>query len=314
MATLLQPCPACNRELELPADAQGRLAKCPACDVTFTIGETATKSQEVDNASENESTPAESEQPSMLQIVGCPIEDVLSKSISIFKARWSQFLAPLGVFTIASLILIVIPIIVLREFWQSGFARLTTIGLICWAPLVFFFATYVAVAFARAALVVARNEIVSRDQMAPPIPILRRGLLVAFGIVAVLGFAGVMMYSFTAVMRNVGGSPMARVLTVFAFLFTTGLTLLLIWQIWAWIYACADNKASAAGSLRVAIAITAQNKLTSFFLVLTALVLALIGTLMCLVGHIITVPLTIQIFAVAYLLMTGQPVADPKDA
>ena len=106
---------------------------------------------------------------------------------------------------------------------------------------------------------------------------------------------------------------MARVLTVFAFLFITGMTLLLMWQVWAWIYACADNKASAMGSVRVAIAITAQNKLTSFFLVLIAIVLALLGTLMCLIGHIITGPLTIQIFAVAYLLMTGQTVSDPND-
>ncbi|WP_442509444.1 hypothetical protein SH528x_001015 [Novipirellula sp. SH528] len=35
-----QPCPSCGRELELPADAIGRMAKCPACETTFRIGET----------------------------------------------------------------------------------------------------------------------------------------------------------------------------------------------------------------------------------------------------------------------------------
>ncbi len=45
-----QPCPACGRELELPADAIGRLAKCPACNATFRTGETA--------GDHNDTTPA----------------------------------------------------------------------------------------------------------------------------------------------------------------------------------------------------------------------------------------------------------------
>ena len=37
MSTLQQACPSCNRQLELPASALGRLAKCPACEAIFTV-------------------------------------------------------------------------------------------------------------------------------------------------------------------------------------------------------------------------------------------------------------------------------------
>ncbi|MFK8115414.1 MAG: hypothetical protein AB8B91_24670 [Rubripirellula sp.] len=36
MSTLRQVCPSCKRSLELPSEAEGRLAKCPACQATFT--------------------------------------------------------------------------------------------------------------------------------------------------------------------------------------------------------------------------------------------------------------------------------------
>jgi hypothetical protein len=39
MSTFQQLCPSCNRRLELPGEATGRLAQCPACDATFTIGQ-----------------------------------------------------------------------------------------------------------------------------------------------------------------------------------------------------------------------------------------------------------------------------------
>lgn len=37
MSTVRQPCPQCQRTLELPLTAIGRMAKCPACDATFRV-------------------------------------------------------------------------------------------------------------------------------------------------------------------------------------------------------------------------------------------------------------------------------------
>lgn len=37
MSSIEQLCPSCNRMLELPESAVGRLAKCPACEATFTL-------------------------------------------------------------------------------------------------------------------------------------------------------------------------------------------------------------------------------------------------------------------------------------
>ncbi|MGI9470367.1 MAG: hypothetical protein ACR2NZ_02465, partial [Rubripirellula sp.] len=44
MSTLRQLCPSCNRMLELPSDANGRLAMCPACESTFIVGESSPSS------------------------------------------------------------------------------------------------------------------------------------------------------------------------------------------------------------------------------------------------------------------------------
>ncbi|TWT81060.1 hypothetical protein CA13_25070 [Planctomycetes bacterium CA13] len=43
-----QVCPSCRRELELPADSVGRLAKCPACETTFRVGESSSASGQSD--------------------------------------------------------------------------------------------------------------------------------------------------------------------------------------------------------------------------------------------------------------------------
>ena len=69
-----------------------------------------------------------------------------------------------------------------------------------------------------------------------------------------------------------------------------------------------DGKTSAFGTLKVAANITMRNKLSSFFIVIVAVVLSLVGSLLCYVGHVVTSPMTLVLFAVGYLMMTDQEI------
>ncbi len=57
MSTLQQPCPSCGRQLELPTTAIGRLAQCPACEVTFTVESPAMGETSVEPASDVDQDP-----------------------------------------------------------------------------------------------------------------------------------------------------------------------------------------------------------------------------------------------------------------
>ena len=70
-----QPCPSCGRELELPADAIGRMAKCPACEATFRIAETG-GNQPAASPDPVPPTPSESSVPSEPPTPGQPPESV----------------------------------------------------------------------------------------------------------------------------------------------------------------------------------------------------------------------------------------------
>ena len=59
----------------------------------------------------------------------------------------------------------------------------------------------------------------------------------------------------------------------------------------------------------LAVKLRKSDYLTVFFMCFLPI---LIGTLLCLVGQVVTMPLTLLMFAVAYLKMTGQGVSDPR--
>lgn len=78
MSTIQQLCPSCNRLLELPASATGRLAKCPACEATFTIGvKEATKTADAQPPVE---VRADSSQPDPTPPIDTPQPDTSSNN------------------------------------------------------------------------------------------------------------------------------------------------------------------------------------------------------------------------------------------
>ena len=121
------------------------------------------------------------------------------------------------------------------------------------------------------------------------------------------------MLGFVATVNAAGDKGLGRIPAFLSGVAILVLAFGLAWQLWAALLVCADDKGTAFGSIRASQAIATRNRLTSFFIVLIALVLLLLGTLMGIIGNVVTAPLTMLMFAVSYLLMTGQDVADPRD-
>ena len=353
MSTFQQGCPSCHRILELPADAKGRLGKCPACAATFTIGEAAktgegvvpqgaaaetglldtvaelTANKESGSQLAPDGGPVATDQvssplaaagdrlrapdPAPLEVTECPIEDVLSTTLAIFSARWKAAIVPFLVAILAACLVVVVPLLILAAINDAGFRGLAILGLIILAPFAFVFTVLLSLGMVRAQLAVARNEQLPLSQTSLPTSILLRVLVVSLMLCLTVAIAVVVMFSVVAIVRGAGANVLARILGLLAFGVTTAFVFGLSWQVWSWMFVCGDGKGNAIGSLRAAVAISSQNKLTSFFLILISVVLALLGTLTLLVGHIVTTPLTVLLFAVAYLKMTGQVVADPTE-
>ena len=141
--------------------------------------------------------------------------------------------------------------------------------------------------------------------MQPPLELVGRVLVIntVLGIVGGVGFCAV-----GSVLRatNPPVGP-ARTLLFFAaasvLLFQLFLT---VWLAWSALPICVDGRANVAGSFRAAYALTSANKLTSFFIALMTVILLLVGTVTCFVGHLVTTPMILLIYVVGYRVLTGQ--------
>ncbi|MEZ6116832.1 MAG: hypothetical protein R3C28_09700 [Pirellulaceae bacterium] len=85
--------------------------------------------------------------------------------------------------------------------------------------------------------------------------------------------------------------------------------IILVCGLWPYPYFVVDRKEGITESLSSAWKYTKGNRLTSILLFLIAMGLAILGVLMCGVGLLFTQTLAGCVFTVAYLMMTGQPIA-----
>lgn len=334
MSTFRQNCPGCGRMLELPIDGKGRLGQCPACDATFTIGESPdadanppsgsvaeipakleSRGKSADSPTEDGRVAAEEGFASTraLQITECAIEDVLSTTLSIYAARWRSCIVPSAILGVATLFLIVLPMVILDEINKAGATTAAAVGYMLFLPFAFVFAVFASVGMARVAVAVARDAAAPLKHFMPPSNVTLRAMGGLLILSLASGFVLIVMFSFVAIFRVAGAKELAGLLQFLAVLASFGFAFGLVGQLWGWLPICADDKGTAIGSMRAAQAIASQNKLTSFFIALVALILFLLGTLLCLVGHLVTASLTMLLFAVGYLMMTGQAISDPRD-
>ncbi|TWU31711.1 hypothetical protein [Novipirellula artificiosorum] len=356
MSIYRQNCPSCGRQLELPGDAMGKVAKCPACEATFRIGETAALppstptppsppsvaannpfSQPIsaDPASAGPAAAASSaaaNQPGVtnpyhpatempppvakigeLEIVQRPIEDIFSPTMSIFGARWAPLILSSLIVFLAMGLLTGIPFIVLMVIADGGNDFTAAILMLFFMPIAIFLGAYVTVGLARVALAVARNESEPLSQLIPPLNLVFRflggGLLMVLAVAVVVAAFAAIAALLAAITQN---ETVAVGVVGIGMLILFLVSMAAQWLLWPWVFVVSDGKASAIGSIRAAFQIVMNNKVTSLLIVVISVGLSMLGNLLCYVGLIVTQPLTLLMFAVGYLVLTNQPISNPK--
>ncbi len=253
-------------------------------------------------------------QVSTLQIGPSTIEAIVASTLAIFAARWSSLVLAFLIFGAVMAFVVFVPLLVISEIADAGGDTMAGILLLFWVPVVVLLSAFVSVGLARVAIAIARNSSPTPiAELIPPLSLVVRilvGVLLLAVVLAVLG--AVVGGLFAALIAVAGNELIVTLLTVLGAL-AASITLLVVqWSIWSWLLIVSDGKGTAIGSLRSAYAVTTSNRLTSAYLILIAIVLTALGAAICNIGHLVTAPLTMLMFAVAYLRMTGQPIDDPN--
>lgn len=242
------------------------------------------------------------------------IERVISPTLAIFGERWPSIVMSFLIVVATMLFVILIPILVIRELSDAGGDTAAMLLTLIWVPvLVAMFAASI-VGLARVALALARNASPSpMAELVPPIPIVVRFFVGTVLMTLLIGGLTLLFAGTMAALSSVADNEqLSALLSVFAAIVMATAGFFLQWLLWAWLFVVSDGKGTTIGSLRTAIALTRNNKLTSLFMLLIAVVMSAIGTAMCGVGHIVTGPFIMLMFAVGYLKMTEQPIDDPN--
>jgi len=336
MSTLRQPCPACHRELQLPEHAVGRLAQCPACQAEFRVGVDREHALRDDTLhpfraplAAGSSVPAANPyQPSVavdsplspvarsgqVDIFSRTIDEVISPTMSIFGARWLPLLLISLVTLMVLAVAIGVPAGVLVLIAQGASDAVAGVLFLALLPIMMFVTAYLSVGICRACVAIARNDPSPFSQLLPPLaPVLRfvggslamlATLCVMGGVLVGLGFLVAM-----ATDPNIVG-PLLAVLGVVVLLLGS---LVAQWLLWPWVFVVSDEQGTTLGSIGTGYQIAMHNKLTSLLLVIVSMVLSMVGSA-CYIGQLITTPLTILMFGVAYLQMTNQGLDDPRQS
>ena len=330
MNSIEQLCPQCSRMLELPAESTGKMAKCPACEATFRVGDdhptTGTTAETTAGASfdaGSHTSEAQTRETAVhtgnpfgrepLTIVTRNIDEIASASKRIFLTRWKPSVLSC-VIALAVSLLITGVMFGLAALAKAVAGNIGTMAVIMLSvPVGILASIYLLVGVGRVHLTIARNEASPISNLKPPQDVVLRGLvsylalvIILFGLLAIGGLlVGVAAVFGNQAVASATGMLVTIVLSV--------VLMFMQWLMWAWIMVVSDGKATPIGALRVAYQITVQNKLTSFFVVLITIALSMIGSLACYVGHVVTTPATLVLFAVGYLMMTDQSVMAADD-
>lgn len=248
-----------------------------------------------------------------IRVVPRTVEEVVSATIAIFGSRWGLLLVAFLLVMLVSFSVFVFPFFLFAAIADAGGDAVAAIGMLIGFPLLFLFSAYISVGLARNAIAVARNSPSPLMELLPPMGIVVRlivgGVVMSLAAVVVFGlFAGVA----AALGAASGNEGLVAAIVGIGLIFGVAAGFVVYWLLWSWLFAVSDGRTSAFGSIRLAYEITMANKLTSVLLLVIATVLSTVGTTMCYVGLLITQPLTNLMFATAYLLMTNQPIDDPR--
>lgn len=249
------------------------------------------------------------DQVGRLSIVRRSIEDIFSPTMSIFGARWAPLVLSIVIVASAFFFVFIVPWFVVVGLAEGGHGVAAGIVALVMALAGFFSTGYVSVGLARVTMAVARNDPSPLVQLRPPLkPVIR--FLVVTGLMYLL----LLIWSVASVVA-LDAAPRLGLLFVLSMVFIgIPLGFVIQWLMWSWIFVVSDGKTSTIDSIRAAYRIGMHNKMTSFLLMMITAVLSMAGMSACYVGQIVTIPITMLMYGVAYLMITNQPIHHPKPA
>ncbi len=249
-----------------------------------------------------------------LKIIPRRIEDVFSTSFAIFGDRCGLLILAFLLSVVAAAVALIAPLLVLRIIADAGGGAFAGIAFLVLLPVLIFVSGYISVGLARNALAVARNTPAPMSELMPPMGIVVRFLVGAGVMTIVVAVVATMIGGLMSLVSAGGNNGLLTIVTVLVFFAATVMSVVAYWLLWSWWFIVSDGRGTALGSMQAAVTLTMHNKATSILLLVVTIVLSIVGTMFCYVGHLITAPLTILLLAVAYLLMTNQQVSDPRIA
>jgi len=347
MSSIQLPCPSCGQTLQLPAEADGKTARCPACETIFQVDARSAGVVESPPSSNPDSpalgaggspysappvsggydgagaNPINPYQPSVgpdeprlsgpIKIGQVSVDAVWNLGFEILKVRWGVLLLA-GVITTALSFGLqffgnVLPAVMQAAMGEVG----AIIGTVVSFVVSFGASLLINLGMINFSFAVARNKPTPLGDLVPPMGALGKllvGMLAIFlAVVVVGGVIGGVVFGISQI-----NEAAAAVLGIVAVVIAVVIYLIGIWLLWSWPAVCIDGRTDAIGAMRTAMMITSENRLTSFVLLLIAMGLGVLGVLMCCIGTLVTTPFTALLFGVAYLMITGQAVSDPRDA
>ena len=247
-----------------------------------------------------------------LVIQRASIDDIISKTTSIFTARWQPLvLGGLIAFAFAFAAGMVIGV---ASFFILG--QGPEVALIVNSALqlaVGFMTYYFNLGLIRIGLAVSRGEEASPTQVFAPLETYARALVPILPLVLIGASPQLVMFAIgenadPAFGPGVWVGLVPLVATIGASLIS-GLILLVTWP---FLYLAADHRASNFGALALGFRIATTNLVNSFLFGLIAIVLSVGAGCTCGFAAIVTQPVLMLLGAVGYLAMTGQEIRDPN--
>lgn len=241
------------------------------------------------------------------------IEGIFTPTFSIFGERWPPLVISFLIVAATIAFLVVVPVMVISGIADAGGDVAALILTLIWLPLLVAVTCGACVGVARVNIAAAANTSASPlSQLVPPLSLVVRFFVSAVLLGFVLGAIGTVFAALMAALAAVSGNnQVAALLTIMSTIVLAFALLLAGWLFWAWPLIVSDGRGTALGSLKSALALTMNHKLSSALMVLIAIVLTAMGAVVCNIGHIVTGPITLLMFAVGYLRMTGQRVDEP---
>jgi hypothetical protein len=242
-----------------------------------------------------------------LVIQRAAIDRIVSLAVEIFGVRW-QPLVLAGVITFgASFVLQLLASGATMVAAINDPIALVIVGMIA-QFLIVFVSYYFNLGLMRISLEVSRGQLSSPTH-----------LFVAPGLLAKV-FAPVFLLTCTSASTQLGilfleqgNDDFSGVLMMLGLGGIVGLiNIAILFFIWPMFYLAVDNRGSNFGAMKLATRIVSANLVNTFLLGLISVVLGIAGALTCGIGVVVTQPLMMLVGCVAYLMMTGQPIYDPK--